>query len=106
MTFQFLIIFHCFACIWIILGNCSPGDGSDMCFHAEGWRLIDDRIGFYPEHLKIWHTYSSAFYFITTTGTTVGYGDYNADTVYERLYLIVVEFAGICIFSVITGNIR
>jgi len=42
---------------------------------------------------------------VTTTATTVGYGDYSAFNKWEKLYLIFLEFTGICTFSIITGNI-
>jgi len=48
--------------------------------------------------------YTTALYFISTTATTVGYGDFGGTTVYEMAYLILVEFLGICIFSVISGQ--
>lgn len=47
----------------------------------------------------------TAFYFVTTTATTVGYGDYYANNKWEKFYLIFLEFTGICTFSIITGNI-
>jgi hypothetical protein len=50
--------------------------------------------------------YASAFYFVTSTSTTVGYGDYFGTTAYERIWLIVMQFAGICIFSQITGSVN
>lgn len=40
-----------------------------------------------------------------TTATTVGYGDVYAHNSREKLYMIFLEFIGICTFSVITGNI-
>lgn len=43
---------------------------------------------------------------MTTTATTIGYGDYYGVTIYERSFIIVLMFCGICIFSTITGNIR
>lgn len=49
--------------------------------------------------------YVTSIYFVTTTATTVGYGDYFAANSWEKLYLLFLEFTGICTFSVITGNI-
>ena len=53
--------------------------------------------------LRVMYLYVTALYFISTTSTTVGYGDFGGKTDHEMLFLIVVEFAGICIFSIITG---
>ena len=50
-----------------------------------------------------WYIYVTSFYFISTTATTVGYGDIGANDQVEYVYLIIVEFAGLCIFSIISG---
>lgn len=52
------------------------------------------------------YIYITAFYFVTVTATTVGYGDFSGTTNEERLFLIFLEFAGICIFSIISKNIQ
>lgn len=52
------------------------------------------------------YIYITAFYFVTVTATTVGYGDFSGTTNEERLFLIFLEFAGICIFSIISRNIQ
>ena len=49
--------------------------------------------------------YVTSLYFIVTTVTTVGYGDYSATNTSERLFLIMLEFLGISVFSIIMGNI-
>jgi hypothetical protein len=48
-------------------------------------------------------TYSSAVYFIVTTFTTVGYGDFYGSTMQERLFLFAAQFIGIMIFAVLQG---
>ena len=45
-------------------------------------------------------------YFVCTTATTIGYGDIVGNTAKEKYFLILLEFAGICIFSAITNNVR
>jgi hypothetical protein len=45
-------------------------------------------------------------YFVCTTATTIGYGDFYGVVKYEKYFLVILEFAGICIFSAITNNIR
>ena len=50
--------------------------------------------------------YVNAIYFVTTTATTIGYGDIHGQLESEKVFIILLEFVGICIFSTITGNIR
>ena len=45
-------------------------------------------------------------YFVTTTLTTVGYGDIKGQTVYEYVFVMFVEFTGIMFFSFIMGSIN
>lgn len=47
----------------------------------------------------------SAIYYVTTTASTVGYGDYFARSYQEKIFVIILEFSGICAFSLIMGNI-
>jgi voltage-gated potassium channel len=49
--------------------------------------------------------YISAFYFILTTITTVGYGDISGSTTNEILFSMFVEFVGLTFFSFLTGTI-
>ena len=49
--------------------------------------------------------YITAIYFILTTATTVGYGDYYAHNPSENAFLIFVQIVGICFFSTVTGKI-
>ena len=51
-------------------------------------------------------TYWNAFYYISTTATTIGYGDITPQTEHERLFVMLLEFVGILIFSAISGNIK
>lgn len=79
---------------------------SDSCT-TDGWIVREtDSIFAYPEPLREIYIYFTAFYFITTTATTVGYGDYGGVTWSEMLYMIIIEFTGICVLSIITGKVR
>ena len=49
------------------------------------------------------YIYTTAFYFITTTASTIGYGDYGAKSPYEMYYMIIVQFVGMIVFSIISG---
>ena len=43
-------------------------------------------------------------YFIVTTATTVGYGDFYAWNTREKVFMIFLEFSAICTFSLIIGQ--
>lgn len=49
--------------------------------------------------------YINAIYFTTTTMTTIGYGDTNGDTEIEMVYLMILFFTGIGIFTVIQNEV-
>ena len=50
--------------------------------------------------------YTSAIYWVITTLTTVGYGDFKGYTSNEYWYQIVVEFLGIAVFSYLMGSMN
>ena len=50
--------------------------------------------------------YITSFYWVVTTLTTIGYGDYKGFTINEYIYTMFVEFAGIAFFSFIMGSIN
>ena len=50
---------------------------------------------------KMSDAYINAIYFTTTTMTTIGYGDTNGDTEIEMVYLMILFFTGIAIFTLI-----
>jgi hypothetical protein len=90
-VFILLMIFHAFACFWIYIGS-----------HEDGWRnnFID-----YKEKDAM-NIYITSMYFVTTTATTIGYGEFYGTTIVEKIFLMILEFTGILVFSSITGNIR
>lgn len=50
--------------------------------------------------------YWTAWYFLSTTITTIGYGDISGCTVKEKIFLIFLLFAGILCFTVIQQRTR
>ena len=50
--------------------------------------------------------YVSAVYWVITTLTTVGYGDYKGYTTSEYVFQLIVEFLGIGVFSYLMGSIN
>ena len=59
--FSILIVFHTLACCWIYLGAASGG-----------WREL---LLFEHQKNNVGAIYVYAFYFVSTTATTIGYGD-------------------------------
>lgn len=78
---NFIIILHLFACGWIICGNCNVPENLITCDapYADGW-IYRDRanIEALPENLHKTYIYVTSLYFVSTTATTVGYGDFGA----------------------------
>ena len=64
-------------------------------------QLATDKV---PEELHINEIYMTSLYFIVTTSTTVGYGDYGGGTMWERVFLMITEFIGICMFSIMSSQ--
>lgn len=88
-----LYLQHLLACIWIMIGQ------EEFSHSKDGWITNDlyNKTGI--------HTYISAFYFIVSTMTTVGYGDYSAGALNEKVFCILLMVGGVFIFSTISGSI-
>ena len=77
----FIMIFHVFACGWIIVGNCDNPEAFIPCNeeYAHGWIFRDEaKISTLPSDYRNIYIYITSLYFISTTATTVGYGDFGA----------------------------
>ena len=89
------------ACIWIFIGTSE----------IDGWvsKFLNNNPksdGSIPIPFDYFYSiYSTSFYYILTTITTVGYGDQSGATSIEYIYTMVVEFIGITFFSFINGTI-
>jgi voltage-gated potassium channel len=70
---------------------------------ALGWIVIGASESFRPPLAQ----YLRAFYWVTTTVATIGYGDYgpNHDSDAQVLYTIIVEILGVGMFSYIIANV-
>ena len=94
---KFLLAVHYFACGWILIHRMKQ---------QFGWVLFPFNFG-----TADWEDYVESFYLITTTITTVGYGDFKGflDTdgmwLPEMLYLYFVTLFGIILFSLVTREI-
>lgn len=84
---------HLLACFWIWQGK-SDGD--------KGWiatkvHLLDD-----PD--SNFDLYIASIYWVMSTLTTIGYGDFSGTTTYEYIFQIFTIFIGIGFFSYIVAN--
>lgn len=87
-----LTIAHYAVCLWIYVG-----DKYLLNDHHAPWRIANEQIQKYDNY----QIYVFAAYWIFTVITTVGYGDYTGGTTIEYLISIVLEFTGLCVFSVL-----
>lgn len=88
---------HILACSWIYIGKvveCSWIDGG--C----------DAGGFVLDNSNSETVYVTSFYWVITSLTTVGYGDYKGYTTVEYLFQILIEFLGIGVFSYLMNSIN
>eukprot|EP00347_Sterkiella_histriomuscorum_P018225 403346317 len=93
----FTIYLHFMTCMWILFS-----------YSENSW--IDDYMKFQEldsNNIQSDYTYMywTSFYFITTTATTVGFGEICPTHTSEKAYLIFLEFTAICSFSIITSKI-
>jgi voltage-gated potassium channel len=51
------------------------------------------------------YLYTSSFYFVITTFTSVGYGDIKGNTNQEYLFQLLVELIGMGFFGYLTGSL-
>ena len=82
---MFISIIHIVTCLWIFFGN----------FDFIGSWLDNGNIDSMPNM----ELYLTAFYFTTTTITTVGYGDISGNTVSEKIFCIIIMIIGVISFS-------
>ena len=83
---------HLLSCAFIAIGHISSSEEDNSVYWIE-------RLGI--EHTNKREVYWTAWYFITTTITTIGYGDIAGQTAFEKIFLIFLLFVGILCFTVI-----
>ena len=85
-----LIGVHYLICLWILIGSKYLMSDSNV-----PWLLKSPALGTGDAYIFV-------FYWIFTIITTVGYGDFVGGTTAEYLVTIVIEFAGLVVFTVLT----
>lgn len=92
-SFTSLLVCHIFSCLWIFFGHISPE-------HQDKW-IKNEEI----EKMDQMNKYLTAFYFIITTFSTVGYGDMSASNPIEKIFCIIIMIIGVTAFAAGTSEL-
>lgn len=99
---------HVVACVWFVIGrNNMKEKHNEACFLGFPY---DDRHklatctwyqlnGYADAPVSRAFLYITCLYWAVTTVTTVGYGDLTANTIAEKLFVLLVEVAGVALFA-------
>lgn len=112
----FILIFclHALVCCFIAIGHMEPTDNTNeswifrMALYKDGRASTDFKFNT-PEDQTTesnFNIYWTAWYYVTTSITTVGYGDISGATAPEMLFIIFLLFTGILIFTIIQQRTR
>lgn len=101
----FILIFclHLLVCCFIAIGHINSKESYDKSWIVKHG-LFDEDHDIFSTSLSIddaFRIYWTAWYFVTTSITTIGYGEISGYTVYEKLFIIFLLFTGILIFTTI-----
>jgi hypothetical protein len=97
MWFLVIILFinHVLACLWVIAAKVDENYNWILTYKTE--QNLHD--------LKDSELYITSFYFVSTTVTTVGYGDITAQNIFEMVLSIIILFVGVMTFSFASGSL-
>lgn len=100
LTFLAVILFivHVLSCLWVVAAKVND---------TQNWILTYQETNFaeHPQDYEDYETYIVSFYFVSTTVTTVGYGDITGENLVEKVFCIVMLFVGVMTFSYATGSL-
>ena len=93
-----LFFLHIISCFWVLVHTYKE---------ENNWLTIrtDALLGEGEVITTNLQKYFIAFFYITETITTVGYGEMIATNILERVLMVVLMLAGVCVFSVIAGSL-
>lgn len=101
----FILIFclHALVCCFIAIGHIATTDDTNDSWVIVHNLLEEEQLYGYnsPNNGKNFALYWTAWYFVTTSITTVGYGEISGFTAPEKLFIIFLLFTGILIFTII-----
>ena len=87
-----LLINHVLACLWVFCSKLS-----------ETGNWVEAKMG--DDEISNFALYTMSFYFVSTTVTTVGYGDMSPTNTIERFFTIIMLFVGVICFASISGSL-
>jgi hypothetical protein len=96
-VYGLIFFLHLLTCSFIAIGHIRGSEKAHMIYWIERSDLE------FGDNTKI---YVTAWYFTTTTITTVGYGDIYGETITEKIFIIFLLFAGILCFTLIQQRTR
>lgn len=88
-----MFLIHVFACTWLYFGTVTENGWMDANYVK-------------IRNKTVFTKYICAFYWVTTTLTTVGYGDFKGNQTNEYVYTMLVEFFGFIVFGFIMSSIN
>lgn len=98
LLIQVVVVSHFFACIWALIGEYNLEN------HQTGWIFLAIENDY--QTTNFYAVYLTAFYWVITTFTSVGYGDILGVTPLENIFCMIVEMIGICFFGYIVGTFQ
>lgn len=100
--FMFIVLGHLAACLWIFMGKWDenlPPEERESWLYVNDFNFMDDNDT--TPLSSATATYIFSIYWVFTTLTTVGYGDYSGGTSREYIVTLVFEFVGFCYNAVL-----
>lgn len=96
----FILVFclHILVCCFIAIGHVAESQSIQA-----SWLV---RLGLFDEPDSAFHIYWTGWYFVTTSITTVGYGEISGTSWPEKFFIILLLFIGILLFTLIQTRTR
>ena len=110
LSIVLFLIIHCVSCLWLYVGEARYLPEEDerpptWIYNPESGLNYENDAKIFIEATEV-TKYITSFYWVVTTLTTVGYGDYKGFTNNEYTFTYIVEFIGILFFSIMMGSIN